>query len=439
MEDFYKIVKAEAESMLPALREIRRDLHAHPETAWLEIRTTSIIVKRLKELGYKVLNGTDVCKAEDRMGLPADDVLEEAYQRAIRQGADKVLAEQARGGFTGAIGFLDCGDGPVIALRFDIDALPLFEDKGPDHLAACEGFCSVNEGNMHACGHDGHITIGLAVAELLMKHRSELKGKIKLIFQPAEEGVRGARSIVAHGHLDDVDYLIANHMGHNGGNGYQIGLTYGSTLATSKLDIFFQGKPSHAGIIPEKGDNALLAAATAVLNLHAIPRSSGGDTRINVGTLHAGTGRNVICDRAKLEVEVRGATTEVNAYLVDYAERIAKGSALMHGCSYTIKLQGSAESLQSHPDMVRYCEHIAKDKLGLNVTPPSNSAGASEDCAYMMNRVHSHGGKGIYFNTLSKGAGQFHGNKFDFDEDCMPAGISLFCAMVYSLMNEEQP
>ena len=438
MSNIYENISRQADGMKEQLRATRRDLHTYAEPGWCEIRTSSIIAKRLTDLGYQVLTGPDVCLAEARMGLPPEEKLEAEYRRALEQGAIQPYAERARGGFTGVIGILDCGEGPTVAMRFDIDALGVYEEKSAEHVPSAEGFRSVNDGVMHACGHDGHAAIGLGVAEILMNCRAQLKGRVKLIFQPSEEGVRGAKSIVEHGHLDDVDYVLGNHMGDSAGGDYQIGLTYGATLATTKMDILFTGEAAHAGATPELGNNAMLAAATAVLNLQAIPRSSKGDTRINVGTLQAGSGRNVICDRAKLEVEVRGATTEVNQYVEDYARRIAESAAAMHNCGCEIKLMGAAESLQSHPDMVRYCEKVCREKLGMRPTPPGQGAGASEDYAYMVNRVHSHGGKGLFFSTLSPCAGPFHSKVFNFQEDALCNGVKMFCALAYSLMCEEQ-
>ena len=424
--------------MAGQLQAVRRDLHTYAEPGWCEIRTASLVAKRLAELGYQVLIGSEVCLAEARMGLPSAEELEAAYQRALRQGAVQPYAQQVRDGFTGVIGILDCGAGPTVAMRFDMDALGVFEETDSTHRPSREGFRSVNDGVMHACGHDGHVAIGLGVAELLMNNRDHLRGRMKLIFQPAEEGVRGAKSIVAHGHLDDVDYVLGNHMGGSQGDA-QIGLTYGATLATTKLDIFYSGTAAHAGAAPERGSNAMLAAATAVLNLQAIPRNGQGDTRINVGTLHAGSGRNVICDRAKLELEVRGATTEVNQYMESYARRIAQAAGEMHGCGCEIQTMGATGSLQSHPDMVRYGETVCREKLGLRVSPPSQKAGASEDFAYMVNRVHSHGGKGLAFQTLSPCAGPFHSKRFDFQEDALCNGVAAFCGLAYSLLLEEQP
>ena len=130
------------------------------------------------------------------MGVADEAELERQYARAKAQGADPEFLPATRGGMTGVIGILRCGEGPTLAMRFDIDALGVVEASESTHRPACEGWASMNEGFMHACGHDGHTAIGLAVAKVLMAIRENLHGTIKLIFQPAEEGVRGAKSIV---------------------------------------------------------------------------------------------------------------------------------------------------------------------------------------------------------------------------------------------------
>ena len=428
----YEEVCALAEGQEEAIRAMRRDLHRYPELGWFEIRTTSIIADRLTKLGYEVLTGRDVCKADSRMGVPSQQKLDAEYARAIAQGAIQPYADRAKDGFTGAIGILHCGEGPVIAMRFDIDALPVVEENGNSHRPTAEGFRSVNEGVMHACGHDGHISMGLAVAEILAKLKDRLHGTVKLVFQPAEEGVRGAKSIADSGILDDVDYILGNHMG-NGKDGIITG-SAGTTMATTKLDCIFHGTAAHAGLTPEKGANAMLAAATAVLNIHAMPRHSGGDSRVNVGTLHAGTGRNVVCDIATLEIEVRGASTEVNDYLVDYTRRIVCGAAEMHGCTCEVKLVGAAESLYSDMDLLLRTLDVAEKKMGLAVLPPRASVGASEDMAYLVNRVRACGGKGVYFNTLSACAGPFHSKGFDFLEEDVILGVKTFCGVTLDLM-----
>ena len=431
----YEMICRRAEALEDKLTAYRRDFHTYAESGWNEYRTSAVVARSLQDLGYEVLMGRDVCRADARMGLPTDETMEREYRRAREQGADPARTAAMRGGFTGVIGILDCGEGPTIAMRFDIDALGVYESNAPEHRPAREGFRSVNEGVMHACGHDGHTAIGLGVAEVLMGLRQQLRGKIKLIFQPAEEGVRGAAAIVAAGHLDDVDYVIGNHMGNGTGDG-QIGLTWRATLATTKLDVTFRGRAAHAAMVPEQGSNAMLAAATAVLNLHAIPRCSTGDTRINVGTLRAGSGRNVICDRAVLEMEVRGATTETNDFVEQYARRIVESAAAMHGCTCEIRRMGAAESLQSHPDFVRYAQRVLTEKLGLRIPPVSEKAGASEDFAAMVNRVQSHGGKGLAFTTFAPCSGPFHGKNFDFPETVLPNAVKAFCGLTCSLMEE---
>lgn len=437
MSNIYEAIKQKALELEPLMREHRQDFHTYAEMGWYEVRTSSIIAARLTELGYQVLTGPDVCLDESRVGLPSGEELEAHYVRALEQGAIQPYAERAKDGFTGVIGILDCGEGPVIAMRFDIDALGVFEEKATTHRPSAEGFRSVNSGMMHACGHDGHAAMGLAVAEILMSLKDRLKGKVKLIFQPAEEGLRGAKPIVDHGHLDDVDFVIGNHVGDRGDREYDIGLSTGGTLASTKLDVTFTGKAAHAGATPEKGDNAMLAAATAVLNLNALPRTSQGVTRVNVGTLQAGSGRNVIPDRATMTVEVRGSTTAANEYMESYARRIIKASAEMHGCGCEIKLAGSASSLRSDMSMIERCQRVCSEKLGLRVAPPTSEGDASEDYSYMVDKVRSHGGQGLFFSTLTPIPGPAHSKVFDIQEQDLPHGVMTFCALACDCMGIE--
>ncbi|MBQ5778080.1 MAG: amidohydrolase, partial [Oscillospiraceae bacterium] len=154
--NMYQTIIEKAEAATPEMITLRRDFHKYAETGWLEMRTASIIARKLTELGYEVLIGEEVCKREDRMGVPSDEVLKSCYERAIEQGADPEFVKATEGGFTGVIGILRCGEGPTVAMRFDIDALGVNESTDDDHIPAKEGFMSVNAGSMHACGHDGH-------------------------------------------------------------------------------------------------------------------------------------------------------------------------------------------------------------------------------------------------------------------------------------------
>ncbi len=414
----------------------RRDFHHYAETGWLEIRTASLIARELTNLGYEVLIGKDVCKTESRMGLPDQEVLDANYERALAQGADVEFAKLVKDGYTGVIGILRLGEGPVTAMRFDIDALGVIEDTSPDHFPYANGFASCNEGSMHACGHDGHATIGLGVAKTLMRFKDQLQGTIKLIFQPAEEGVRGAKSIVDKGHLDDVDYFFGCHIASNKDQGKGDGLFIpgaGGTLATTKLDVYLKGLAAHAGGSPELGHNVMLAIATIISNLYSIPRHSQGATRINVGTVQAGTGRNVIADQGKMEIEVRGSTTEVNDYVEAYARKIIDHACKMHEIDYEIKVMGSTGSLESDEALMKRVQKV------INETLPEIGAtqylklqmGGSEDVAYMMNQVQSHGGQATFMQAMTKVDAPFHARKFNFDESVLINGVKVYCQLVY--------
>ena len=182
------------------------------------------------------------------------------------------------------------------------------------------------------------------------------------------------------------------------------------------------------------GKNALLAAATAALNLNAIPRHSDGGTRINVGKLVAGSGRNVICDEAFMEIEVRGSTSAVNEYVSNYALRILESAAAMHGCTAEYKVMGAAESLASDEalalrmrDAWRSCGFPVSDTLMM-------SLGGSEDYSYMMNRVQQQGGQALFFRAMCGFSAGAHNRRFDFDEVFLKNGVKLFCTAVYDLM-----
>lgn len=436
MSVFETIIR-EAEALESQLIAQRRDFHKYAETGWFEMRTSSIIARKLTELGYEVLVGEDVCQKDARMGVPSDEALEKGYHRAIEQGADPEFVPYTKGGMTGVIGILRRGDGPTIAMRFDIDALGVIESTDADHRPQKEGFASVNHGSMHACGHDGHAAIGLGVAKVLMDIKESLHGTVKLIFQPAEEGVRGAKAIVEKGHLDDVDFFLGGHLTYlRPDMAHQIVGGASGSLATCKYDVIYHGKASHAGGVPQNGKNALLAAATAVVNLYAIPRHSGGASRINVGTLNAGTGRNVIADVAKMEIEVRGETTEINQYMIAYAERILKSAAEMHGCTCEIKLMGAADSMTSDPELAQRVHQVCTEKLGLAVPEdPIVKAGGSEDISYMMNRVQEKGGKATFMRLMTPMYGPAHDRRYDFGESVLVNSIKAYCGTTVDLMN----
>jgi aminobenzoyl-glutamate utilization protein A len=418
----------------------RRDFHRYPESAWTEFRTASIVARRLKELGYEVKTGKDVVNERDRMGVPSEDVLNLNYDRAMKQGGDSEFIQSLKGGFTGVVGILKKGEGPVVAFRFDMDALELLENDSVEHRPVREGFVSINRGVMHACGHDTHTAAGIGIAEVLMELKDYIHGTVKLIFQPAEEGVRGAKSMVSAGVLDDVDFLLGHHISSKWNTG-EIASGMSGYFATQKFDAFFKGKASHAGGKPEEGKNALLAAAAAVLNLYAIPRHSEGPSRINVGKLNAGTGRNIICDRAHLVIETRGINDEISDYMYEKSMKILEASAMMYDCSLDIKLMGSAGSAKSDKELSDRVEKIAEKAGGFSFIIPS-SEGGSEDFTFMIKRVQEKGGiaanVGIGAN-LSRVPGRevilrAHTPEFDIDEASFKQTIKLLSLVALDIL-----
>ncbi len=422
---------------------LRRDFHHYAESAWTEFRTASLIARELAQLGYEVKLGREVICAEERMGLLTEEELEQQYQRALSQGAVLEYAEKMRGGFTGVVGILKNGEGPIIGMRFDIDAVEMNEPQTKERRPGRDGFASVNAKMMHSCGHDGHASIGLGVAQLLMQYRNQFKGTIKLVFQPAEEGGRGARPLTATGILDDVEYMLGAHLGSSSPVGSLLPGQAGM-LATSKFDAIFTGKAAHAGGNPDGGKNALLAAANAALNLYAISRHKAGATRINVGRLQAGTGRNVIPDHAVMAIETRGDTSELDQYMYGRAMQVLQGSAMMYDCELELKQMGSAKSGSSSPELMQRVIRVATE-LGCfdQVSPSEGKLGGSEDFTYMMERVKQNGGQVTYMGigaSLNKGedanasaAGGAHTIDFDIDERCLPLGSAIFTALALDI------
>ncbi|CAM3997570.1 amidohydrolase [Mesobacillus zeae] len=413
------------QGLAPTLVEYRRDFHTHPEPAWKEFRTTSIIVEKLIELGYSVKMGSEVITKSEMMGVPSDAELRHHMKQAISQGANPELVEKMAGGLTGAVAELHCGEGPVIALRFDIDSNDIEEVKDESHRPYREGFSSKNSKAMHACGHDGHAAMGLGVAEILAGMKEELKGTIRIIFQPGEEGVRGARAMVASGVVDGVDYIIGGHIGFKAAHTGDFICGTGKFLATTKLDATFKGVPAHAGAAPQEGKNALLAAAAASLNLHAISRHGEGASRINVGVMEAGQGRNILPPNAIIKLETRGENSEIDEYMVRESMRVIEASAKMYDVEYDIKTVGGTKSGESSMPMVQLLKKLAESMPQFTNVIEYCDFGAAEDYSHFMSVVQENGGIGTYYMLGSNRTAGHHDDHFDFDESVLPTGVEL--------------
>jgi len=290
----------------------RRQIHQYPEPGWCEFSTASLVAGLLKEWGYQLLMGKELLSEEERMGLPDEEVLNDFFTKAQnRENSNSELLDQMKDGYTAVAGVLNNGEGPTILLRFDMDALPLKETDDTRHLPVQEGFRSRHENYMHACGHDAHTAIGLGLAFALMELKDRIKGKIILLFQPAEEGLRGAAALVKHPLFANIDYGLGFHLWADKPTEQLICATNGQ-LASSKFDVYIYGKAAHAGLNPEAGINAMLPAAEIVLALEKLKQEYGQDIKLNIGILQAGSGRNIICPEAKLSIETRAVNSELN-------------------------------------------------------------------------------------------------------------------------------
>ncbi len=399
---------------------LRRDLHQYPEWSYGEFRTASLIVHRLRALGYTVLTGRAVTDPAAIPCLPSEEQTEAWASRAIEEGADPALVAQMKGGLTGVVGILEgAKPGKTVAFRFDIDCNAIDESAEPDHRPAAEGFASRHARSMHACGHDGHTAIGLTLAKLLAANRADLQGTVKLIFQPAEEGVRGAAPMVAAGVADDVDYFFGGHIGINQTESHTLAASVGDFLAVRKYEAIYTGRSSHAGLAPQEGRNALLAAAHATLALHALPRHADGSSRINVGIFNGGGSINAVPDRARIAFETRGETTEINQFLCTEAERIVRAAADLQGVEVFLRAMGEAASFEPDPALAEEVAALAAATGLYTKVDPYKPMIASEDCTAFLRRVQEQGGKAAYLMFGTELAAVHHNPHFDFDESVL--------------------
>ena len=185
-------------------------------------------------------------------------------------------------------------------------------------------------------------------------------------------------------------------------------------MATTKLDAEFKGVSAHAGAAPEQGKNALLAACQAAISLNTISRHSQGSSRINVGVLNAGTGRNVVPDIASLKLETRGATTEINNFMVSEARRMLAACAAMYDVELKVTMAGGAPACLPDAELGHEVAELAKAKCHYDEVSEYVDMGCSEDCGYFMERVQQKGGRALYMMYGTKIAAGHHNSHFDF-------------------------
>ncbi len=420
---------------LQELKRLRREFHRHPELAWTEFWTTGRILHYLEEEGYDLRWGRELYKQENsppRVSLPSQKALCATFLKAQETLENKSLIKSMEGGFTGALASI-AGTrgtrGPKLGFRFDIDALPIFErqEENSEHLPAREGFAAQG-GSMHACGHDGHIAMGLGLARRVAKNRDTLKGNFLFLFQPAEEVTGGGKVFATLPEVRELDYLVAIHLGVVEGRKLICGLNF---LFSRKYEVVFRGRSAHAGMAPDLGRNALQAACAAVQGLYGIPRHGKGVSRVNVGNFHSGNARNVISDRASFHLDLRGENEDICNFMEKQAVDILVGAAQMHRVDLEYSIAGESITVPGTPQLRRLVREAA-----LAVGVPAGAvldqhlAMGSEDAPYLLDAVQKAGGKGAFICLGSQVKGGHHNPEFDFDEDLLLWGVDILWELV---------
>lgn len=380
--------RGEIEALVPQLRQLRRDIHRHPELGFEETRTQALCRAWLEARGY----APRVCA---ETGLVAD----------LRPGAP----------------------GPVIALRADLDCLPMHETTEIEHR-------SVHAGKAHKCGHDGHTAILLGVAELLARHREVVPGNVRLLFQPAEEGVRGggARVMVAEGALDGVAEVYGLHNWPGFPKG-QVHVRSGAMLAqVHELTITITGKGGHASQ-PQLCRDPLVAGAHLVTALQTVvSRGLGyqGGAVVSITQFSAGTTHNVIAETARMRGTVRSFEAGVTTRVMERLREVIAGTAASFGVKIDLEVDEGYPVTANHPRCAAAVARVAAQQLGAEkVSEQCLPMAGGEDFAYLAQAV-----PGGYFFVGSQRPGEdtpvCHHPDFDFDDELIPTGIGLFLGIV---------
>lgn len=373
-----------AKSLEPEMIARRRDFHRHPELGFQEVRTAGIVANELNALGLEVRTGV---------------------------------------GKTGVVGLLE-GDkpGPTLLLRFDMDALPITEANKTDYVSGTPGV-------MHACGHDGHTTIGLAVAKMLMPLRSQIAGTLKFVFQPAEEGLGGAEAMVKDGVMESPapERSLALHVWNDKPVGW-VAATDGPCMAASeRFIITLQGKGGH-GASPFQTKDPVMASAQIISALQTIVSRNVDALEasvISVTAVNAGDAFNVIPDSAVLRGTIRTFNPEVRELVLRRVREVTVGIARAMECEPTVDLFKLTPATVNDPAMSARVREMAKAMPGVTTVDADERTMGSEDMAYMMETV-----PGCYFFVGSADPGRdlnfpHHHPRFDFDERALALSAAL--------------
>jgi len=368
----------------------RRDLHRIPETGFNEVKTSAYVAEKLKALGLEVQTG---------------------------------IATH------GVVGLLSTGKpGPTLMIRADMDALPITEQTG---LA----FASTHPGCMHACGHDSHMAMALGAATVLNRVQDRIKGNVKFVFQPAEEGPGGAQPMIAAGVMENpkVDYAVGCHLWTERPEGY-IGIRPGPFMAAmDRFDLKITGKGGH-GAQPHLCVDALeigtqvVAALQRMVSRHMNPIEP---AVVTVGTFHAGTAFNITPSEAVMSGTTRTFNEEIWNSWERRMERVVKGVCESMGAGYELTYTRGYPPTINDAKMAEVVRRCAIQVVGdERVVEPDLSMGG-EDMAFFLKLA-----PGCYYciGVGREGAAPLHNSKFDFNEDLMQLGVETHCRIALDLL-----
>ncbi len=375
-----------ANQLQDELIRLRRDIHQHPELGFQEFRTAALVADTLTELGIDVKTGV---------------------------------------GKTGVVGQLGTGDGPTIAIRADMDALPILE-------ANDVAYKSTNAGVMHACGHDAHTAILLGVAHLLKQSLAtdQWHGNVRLLFQPSEEafdahGISGATAMIADSALDGVDAVIALHVWSAGQSG-QVFMQDGySMAAVDQFRAWIRGDGGH-GAYPHTGADPLFMLGPILNALYAVP-----SRRINplspavlsLGQVCGGTTTNVIPNEVQLQGTIRSFTQEVREQLWVELEKALRLAETLGG-RYELQIEKGYPSLFNDEKVNGWMRQVAEELVGETAVVETEFGMGAEDFAYMAQ--HAPGAMFMLGAAPSHGPTRFHHTDiFEIDERVLPQGAAI--------------
>jgi len=375
------------ENLAERLVAFRRDLHRHPELSFQESRTAGKVEAALRELGL-----------EPRPGVGGHGIVVDIQGKQ---------------------------PGPVIALRADMDALPIHEETG---LA----FASAHPGVMHACGHDAHTAILLGAANLLAERRKAFKGTVRLLFQSAEEINAGAKAMVEQGALDGVDEIYGLHNLPTLSAGYAATRSGAMMGSVDRIDIQLEGKGGH-GAIPDMSVDPVVCASAIVMGLQSIVSrelSPFQPAVVTIGSMRAGDANNVIPHYAEMTGTVRTFDPGVQATMPERIGRLVGQIAEGYRCKAKVAYTTQVPVLVNHDANVRYIEDAIDATIGSERRVAADPTLAGEDFSVYLRRV-----PGCFFwlgsgpSVDAEQAYGLHHPKYELNEACIPVGVSLLAAI----------